>query len=73
MTVSISHMPDEALVRLPVALALTGWKKTQFYQKMKAGEIPQCVHLGERARAWRLGDIRAYIRRIGAGSQEVGA
>lgn len=69
MSLNILHfdsLPDEALVRLPVALALTGWKKTRFYQGMKAGEIPQSVRLGERARAWRAGDLRALLRRLGS-------
>ena len=65
-SIRFSDLPDEALVRLPMALAVTGWKKTRFYQGMGAGEIPQSVRLGERARAWRVGDLRAFLRRLGA-------
>ena len=57
-------LPDDAIVRLPVVLAVTGWRKTQFYCGVKAGEIPAPVKLGRRARGWRVGDLRQYLRSL---------
>jgi hypothetical protein len=31
ISVRFADLPDEALVRLPMALAVTGWAKTRFY------------------------------------------
>ena len=73
MKVKFSDLPDESLIRLPLALAMTGWGKTRFYQGVKDGEIPKPVHLGERARAWKLGDIRQYLQRLGSQSAQGGA
>ena len=71
-TLHFDSLPDDALVRMPIPLILTGWKKTQYYRKMKDGEIPRPVALGERARAWRVGDLRAYLRRVGSQVAEGG-
>ena len=48
-TLHFDSLPDDALVRMPIPLILTGEKKTQFYKKMKDGKIPRPVHLGERS------------------------
>ena len=59
-----SELPDETLLRLPDVKRLTGWKRTSIFNKVKDGSFPKPLHLGVRARAWRWGDIRAYLRRI---------
>ena len=58
-------LPDEALVRLPVVLALSGWGKTSIYGGMRKGTFPQSVCLGKRARGWRVGDLRAFLKNLG--------
>ena len=57
-SIRFEDLPNDALVRLPLALAVTGWKKTRFYALMKAGIIPAAVALGERAVGWRVGELR---------------
>jgi len=63
--IRFEDLPDEACVRLPLALAVTGWKKTRFYKLIKDGTIPKPVALGTRARAWRVGDLRLYLQSLG--------
>ena len=67
-SVPLSSLPDDALVRLDSALALTGWRKTQFYKRIREGLIPGPVRLGPRAKAWRMGDLRQYLQGLSQAS-----
>lgn len=56
-----SATPDR-LIRFPEVKSLTGFKGTaHIYRLMARGDFPRAIKLGERAIAWRLSDIRAYL------------
>jgi prophage regulatory protein len=53
----------ERLLRLPEVEARTGLKKSAIYAGMKATPptFPPCIKLGQRAAAWPLSSIDAWI------------
>lgn len=63
---SFEQMPENALLRLPSVLFLTGLPKSTFYARVRAGELPKPVKLGARAVAWRVGDIRKVLEELNA-------
>ncbi len=53
----LSNLPDDALIRLPDVLRLHPVSKSKWWDGVAKNEYPKPIRLGERARAWRLGDI----------------
>jgi prophage regulatory protein len=49
------------LMRLPEVMEMTGMSKATIYRYMRSGTFPKNVCLGERAVAWRGGDISEWI------------
>lgn len=63
LAVAISELPDEALVKIPVALALTGKSRSVVYTESKLGRFPPIIKIGNsRASGLRLGEIRRYLQ-----------
>lgn len=58
-----SHLPDDALVRLPTVLALFPVSDGQVWRMVREGNFPSPVKLADRAIGWRAGDIREFLRK----------
>jgi predicted DNA-binding transcriptional regulator AlpA len=54
-------LPDIGFVRLKTILKIIPICKSTWWNKVKSGEFPQPVKLGERTTAWRVEDIRELI------------
>ena len=54
-------LPGEGLAKLPAVMCATGLSRSTIYARVKAGEFPHPVKLGERAVAWPVQAIRSWI------------
>ena len=54
-------MSDNKLLRLPEVLSLTGLSRSSLYQKIKAKDFPNQVHLGARAVAFSSAAVQKWI------------
>ena len=59
----LSNLPNDALIRLPDVLRIYPVSRALWWQGIKDGVYPKPVHLSERCRAWRLGDVLALTRK----------
>jgi prophage regulatory protein len=50
-----------AILRRPAVEQLTGLSYTTIYRKMRTGEFPPRVRLGQNSVGWRESDVRAWI------------
>lgn len=57
----VSNLPNDALIRLPIVIALTGRKRSSIYNDMSLNTFPHSVKIGPRAVAFKLGDIREWL------------
>ena len=57
------------IIRLPQVITKTGLSRATIYLKMKSGEFPQSLSLGERARGWRERDIDDWIDSLSGSKQ----
>lgn len=55
----LSNLPNTAIIRLHDVLRLYPVSKSKWWEGVKNNDYPKPVHLGKRARGWRLGDILA--------------
>ncbi|MDP1657745.1 MAG: AlpA family phage regulatory protein [Methylotenera sp.] len=61
MNIDVSNLPNEALIRLPIVIALTGRKRSSIYNDISLNTFPRPVKIGARAVAFQLGEIREWI------------
>ncbi len=54
-------MAMNTLLRLPKVEAMTGYKRSTIYKKIKDGTFPAPIALGERASAWVETEINDWI------------
>ena len=54
-------LPPEAFIRLPQVMGLTGMRRATIYERIKTGDFPAPHKITERASAWRVGEIRAWL------------
>jgi predicted DNA-binding transcriptional regulator AlpA len=59
---NFSHLPDDAVVRLPIVRALYGVSAPTVWRWTKAGRLPAAIKRGG-VTAWRVGDLRAAMAR----------
>lgn len=59
-------LPETGFVRLPQILKVFPVAKTTWYSGVRSGKYPKPVRLGDRCSAWKVEDIRALIKSIGA-------
>ena len=52
------------LLRIDEVMAVTGFKKSTVYERMKSGGFPKPIHLSRRAVAWREQDVQQWIRSL---------
>jgi len=50
-----------AILRLPAVIARTGLSRSTIYSKVKKGEFPPPVNLGERAVGWLDSEIDSWL------------
>ena len=59
-------MNDQALLRLPEVMRLTGYSRSSIYSLIKQGKLPASVTLaGGGAVAWRSGEVLRWIEAQG--------
>lgn len=51
----------QRILRLPDVELRTGLRKSSLYDRMKAGDFPQSVRLGARARGWLSSEVDEWI------------
>ena len=62
---------QEALLRLPLVLSITGLSRASVYAAIQRGEFPAPVQLGARAVAWPASQIDKWVQdRIAAGRRD---
>lgn len=54
-------LPSEGLAKLPAVINATGLSRSTIYARVKLGEFPAPVKLGERSVAWPVESVRAWI------------
>lgn len=54
-------LPTEGLAKLPAVMNATGLSRSTLYARVKIGEFPSPVKLGERSVAWPVEQVRAWI------------
>ncbi len=59
-----TRLPEVGFVRLSTILELIPIGKSTWWSKVKSGEYPQPVKLGERTTAWKVEDIKDLIENI---------
>lgn len=64
-------MKNNQLIRLPTVVVMTCRSKASIYQDIKAGTFPKPIKIGERASAWKLHEVQAWIDEKCNQSQEV--
>lgn len=57
------------ILRLPQVTAKTGLSRATIYLKMKSGDFPQSLSLGERAIGWRESEIDDWIEALSSTKQ----
>jgi predicted DNA-binding transcriptional regulator AlpA len=57
-------LPDEALVREPVAAALLGVSRATVWNWVRGGRLAQPVRFGPKATGWRAGDLRKKLAEV---------
>ena len=60
-SIPFDSLPDCAVIRLPVVLAVTGRSRASLWNDVKTGKFPQPLQIGPRSVGWRVGDIRALL------------
>ncbi|WP_261158578.1 AlpA family transcriptional regulator [Serratia liquefaciens] len=52
---------NKRLIRLPDVMSITGLKRSTIYLKMKGGDFPHSIPIGERSVAWVEGEVNKWI------------
>ena len=51
----------DKIIRKAQVLEIVGMKSTWLHERVKAGEFPRPIKLGERAVGWRHSDVEAWL------------
>lgn len=65
--ITTADLPDAALMRLPAVLSLIPIGRASWWRGIKLGKYPAPIRLGPRSVAWRYGDIKVLLARLGDG------
>lgn len=55
-------LPETGYIRLPTVLRLIPVGKTTWWNGVKSGRFPRPVKLGPNTTAWRVEDIKTFIK-----------
>lgn len=61
-SISFDSLPADGLIRLETVLLLTGLKRSTLYHLIQQGAFPKQIRIGPRATAWRVGDLRLWLK-----------
>jgi predicted DNA-binding transcriptional regulator AlpA len=61
ITVSLTNLPDDALVSKDEVDALTGLKRARRYELIKEGRFPAPLLLSPHCARWRMGQLRRWL------------
>jgi prophage regulatory protein len=62
---------QQTIIRLPDVVQRTGYKRSTIYRKVRKGEMPAPIKLGDRASGWLESEINAWIEsRVNATRQD---
>lgn len=70
---NFDHLPDSALVRQPVVLALFSIGATTVVRWIKDGRFPGPVKFGPYSKAWKVGELRQALAGTWQGSGQSAA
>lgn len=61
---NFDSLPDEALVRLSLllALGLLPFSASTLWRKVRSQDVPAPIKASANVTAWRVGDIRAWLK-----------
>lgn len=59
------RLPEEGFVRLKQVLQFIPVSRSAWYAGIEAGKFPKPIRITDRISMYRVGDIRALIRRLG--------
>jgi len=62
--VTFEALPDQALVRLQflIAWSVIPFSTSTLWRKCRSGEFPAPVRVSNQITAWRVGDIRGWLK-----------
>jgi predicted DNA-binding transcriptional regulator AlpA len=55
-------LPETGFVRLPTILKIIPVSRSTWWKGVKDGKFPKSIKIGERITAWRVEDIRKFIK-----------
>lgn len=55
-------LSDQAAVRLPIVIAVTGLGRSSIYRLEREGLFPHRVRLGPHSVAWNVGELRRWLQ-----------
>jgi len=61
----MGQLPETGFIRQPQVLYLAAFSSTTLWRHCKAGTFPKPVRLSARICAWRVEDVRAWIKAQG--------
>jgi prophage regulatory protein len=61
----VTSISPHQLLRLAEVSKMIGLSRSAIYQMIERGRFPAGVHVGTRARRWRMGDVGAWLERLG--------
>ena len=59
--VPFDEMPQNALLRLPDVISITGLRRSAIYSHIQKGQFPRPERLTAHASAWRVGKIKEWL------------
>jgi prophage regulatory protein len=62
-TLLAKALPD-MLIRIEIVAAVTGLSVPSLYRMMSAGTFPRAYKLTEKARAWKLSEVMAWLHAL---------
>ena len=67
---NFDDLPDSGFVRQAQLVPhVVPFSPATLWRKCKSGEFPRPIKLSDRVTAWRVGDVRAYLRSAAEGVQ----
>jgi prophage regulatory protein len=74
-TTIFDDLPDVALIQIRplINFKVVPYSATTIWRKCRSGEFPSPIKVSPGITAWRVGDIRVYLNRVGTPTIKVGA
>lgn len=71
--IRFQDLPDEALIRLRqmIALRLVPYSASTLWRRCRSNDFPRPIKVSPGVTAWRVGDVRRYLKNVGNTTAEV--